>query len=102
MNDEFYIENDEIKTKTNNSGGILGGISSGMPVVTRMAVKPTPSISKVQETVDLEKIENTEIEIRGRHDPCICPRVTSVAEASIAVVLVDHLIRAGFVNSCKL
>ena len=102
MNDEFYIENDEIKTKTNNSGGILGGISSGMPVVTRMAVKPTPSISKVQETVDLEKIENTEIEIRGRHDPCICPRVTSVAEASIAVVLVDHLIRAGFINSCKL
>jgi chorismate synthase len=102
MNDEFYIENNEIKTKTNNSGGILGGISSGMPIVTRMAVKPTPSISKVQETVDLEKIENTEIEIRGRHDPCICPRVTSVAEASIAVVLVDHLIRAGFINSCKL
>ena len=102
MNDEFYIKNNEIKTRTNNSGGILGGISNGMPIVTRMAVKPTPSISKTQETVDLEKMDNTEIEIRGRHDPCICPRVTSVAEASVAVVLVDHLIRAGAIASCKL
>ncbi len=102
MNDEFYLENSRIETKTNNSGGILGGISDGMPIITRIAVKPTPSISKVQKTVDLEKMKDTEIEIRGRHDPCICPRVTSVAEASIAVVLVDHLIRAGFIPSARL
>lgn len=102
MNDEFYMKNDEIKTKTNNSGGILGGISNGMPIISRIAVKPTPSISKAQNTVDLEKMEDTEIEIRGRHDPCICPRVTSVAEASVAIVLVDHLIKAGFIHSNKL
>lgn len=99
MNDEFYIENDKIKTKTNNSGGILGGISNGMPIITRMAVKPTPSISLTQRTVDLTKMENTEIEIRGRHDPCICPRITSVAEASVSIVIADHLIRSGFIHS---
>lgn len=101
MNDEFYLD-DKIKTKTNNSGGILGGISNGMPIIIKMAVKPTPSISKVQKTVDLVKMEDTEIEIKGRHDPCICPRVTSVAEASVAIVIADHLIRAGLVNPCKL
>ena len=102
MNDEFYKNNDEIKTRTNNAGGILGGISNGMPIVVRMAVKPTPSISKVQKTVDLSKNENTEIEIMGRHDPCICPRVTTVAESSMAIIIADHLIRNGFINPCKL
>lgn len=102
MNDEYYIKNNEIKTKTNNSGGILGGISNGMPIVARMAVKPTPSISKAQKTVDLGAMENTQIEIRGRHDPCICPRVTSVAEASISIILIDHLIRSGFINPSRL
>jgi chorismate synthase len=102
MNDEFYFENNKIKTKTNNSGGILGGISDGMLIVAKMAVKPTPSISKTQKTVDLERRENTEIEIRGRHDPCICPRVTSVAEAAIALVLADHLLRSGYIHPAKI
>jgi len=97
MNDEFYVKN-IIRTKTNNSGGILGGISNGMPIVARIAVKPTPSISKIQKTVDLKKMEDTEIEIRGRHDPCICPRITTVAEASIAITIADHLIRSGFIH----
>ncbi|WP_414468575.1 chorismate synthase [Methanobacterium sp. ACI-7] len=102
MNDEFYINNEGIKTKTNNSGGILGGISNGMPIIVRMAVKPTPSISLTQETVDINKKEDTKIEIKGRHDPCICPRVTTVAESSVAMIVADHLIRSGLINSCRL
>lgn len=97
-NDEYYMEGDEIKTTTNTSGGIIGGISNGMPIVARMAVKPTPSISTVQKTVDLVTMEETEIEIKGRHDPCICPRITPVAEAAVSMVLADHLLRSGFIN----
>ena len=98
-NDEFYYDdNGYIKTKTNNSGGILGGMSNGMPIISRIAVKPTPSISKTQNTVDLEKKENTTLEITGRHDPCICPRVTAVAESATAIVLADHMLRGGFIH----
>jgi len=97
-NDEYYMEGDQIKTTTNTSGGIVGGISNGMPIVARMAVKPTPSISTVQKTVDLKTMTETEIKIQGRHDPCICPRVTIVAEAAVAMVMVDHLLRSGFIN----
>jgi chorismate synthase len=102
VNDEYYIENDEIKTKTNNSGGIIGGMSNGMPIVSRIAIKPTPSISKCQESIDLEKMENKKIEIKGRHDPCICPRVTVVAESSTAIVLADHMIRSGVIHPSNL
>ena len=101
-NDEYYLEKDKIKTTTNTSGGIVGGISNGMPIVARIAVKPTPSISTVQKTVDLKTMEETEIEIKGRHDPCICPRVTPVAEAAVSMVLVDHLLRSGFINSRRI
>ncbi|QEF95058.1 chorismate synthase [Methanothermobacter sp. KEPCO-1] len=98
INDEFYISGGEIRTTTNTSGGILGGISSGMPITARIAVKPTPSISLPQRSVDLEMMEETGIEIHGRHDPCICPRVVPVAEAAVAMVLADHMIRAGFIH----
>ncbi|MEE1336118.1 chorismate synthase, partial [Methanobrevibacter sp.] len=98
INDEYQINDNKITTKTNNSGGIIGGMSNGMPIVSRIAVKPTPSISKCQESIDLEKMENKKIEIKGRHDPCICPRVTAVAESSTAIVLADHMIRSGFIH----
>ena len=102
INDEYYIEENSIKTKTNNSGGIIGGMSNGMPIISRIAIKPTPSISKCQDSIDLEKMENKKIEIKGRHDPCICPRVTVVAESSTAIVLADHMIRSGFINPSNL
>ena len=102
INDAYEIVDGKIATKTNNSGGIIGGMSNGMPIVSRIAVKPTPSISKCQESVDLEKMENKKIEIKGRHDPCICPRVTVVAESSTAIVLADHMIRSGFIHPTNL
>ena len=93
MNDEFIIKEGRIRTKTNNAGGILGGISTGAPVVCRIAVKPTASISKPQRSVDMEKMEEVELKIEGRHDPCICPRIVPVAEAMVALVLVDCWMR---------
>ena len=92
-NDEIVVEDGKLRTKTNNAGGILGGISNGMPIVVRVAVKPTPSISKPQGSVDLDKMEETVLEIRGRHDPCICLRIVPVLEAMVALVLADHLLR---------
>lgn len=102
INDEYQIEDNNIITKTNNSGGIIGGMSNGMPIVSRIAVKPTPSISKCQDSINLSKMENEKIEIKGRHDPCICPRVTVVSESSTAIVLADHMIRSGFIHPSNL
>ncbi len=102
MNDEFYLENESIKTKTNNAGGILGGMSNGMPIVIKIAVKPTPSVNGIQNTVNLEEMCDTTIEIEGRHDPCICPRITTVAESACNMVIVDHMIRAGFIHPDKI
>ena len=91
-NDPFRMENGQIVTETNRSGGILGGISDGMPLVFRVAVKPTPSIGQVQKTVDIISGENTELTITGRHDPCIVPRALPCMEAATAIVLVDALL----------
>ena len=96
-NDLYSVKNGEIETITNNCGGILGGLSSGMPLVVRLAVKPTPSISKKQKTVDISTNEETSITISGRHDPCIVPKAVPVVEAAVASILVDHLIRGGFI-----
>ncbi|MBD3203165.1 chorismate synthase [Candidatus Woesearchaeota archaeon] len=91
-NDEMYIEDEKVRFKSNNAGGILGGISTGQDIVFRVAVKPTPSIKKEQLTITKEKKE-VAVNIEGRHDPCICPRIVPVIEAMAAVVLADHLLK---------
>jgi chorismate synthase len=96
-NDPFSIEGGKIITISNNAGGILGGISNGMPIVVRVAVKPTPSISIKQETVDIKKMQKTEIEVKGRHDTCIVPRAVPVVESMMAVTICDLAIRAGLI-----
>ena len=91
-NDEFILKNDEVVTQTNNSGGILGGISSGMPIVFSVAVKPTPSIGLPQRSVNLCEMEETTIQISGRHDPCIVPRAVPCVEAAAAIAILDTLL----------
>ncbi|MFQ6136059.1 MAG: chorismate synthase [Candidatus Hydrothermarchaeales archaeon] len=101
-NDQFILKEGKVVTRTNNSGGILGGISNGMPIVVRAAIKPTSSIAKEQTTVDLAKMEETTISIKGRHDPCIVPRVLPVCESMLALVLADHALRQGLINPSKI
>jgi chorismate synthase len=96
-NDQFVMKNGKIMTTTNNAGGVLGGISSGMPLVVRLAVKPPASISIVQKTVDIKKMKETTIKIGGRHDVCIVPRAVPVFEAMMAVTLCDFALRARLI-----
>ncbi|NLK26185.1 MAG: chorismate synthase [Euryarchaeota archaeon] len=96
-NDQFIIEAGEVRTITNHAGGILGGISNGMPVDIRVAFKPTASISREQKSVDLERMEDTTLKIEGRHDPCIVPRAVAVVEAATAIVLADMCLRGDFI-----
>lgn len=94
-NDEFYVSKDgKIKTRTNNHGGILGGISSGMPIVFRVAIKPTPSIGKEQNSVSLKEKKDTKLEIKGRHDPCIAIRAVPCVEAACAIALYDSYLES--------
>jgi chorismate synthase len=96
-NDAFQMEKGKVTTPTNNAGGILGGISSGTPIVVRIAVKPTPSIAKEQQTVALSTMENATLKVVGRHDPCVVPKAVPAAESAVSITLADHMIRAGFI-----
>lgn len=91
-NDEIYIDGDKIKTKTNNAGGVLGGISNGMPLIFRVGIKPTPTISKEQNSINLCTGEKATLKVKGRHDPCIVPRAVACVEAATAIALLDLML----------
>ncbi|WP_055070307.1 chorismate synthase [Clostridium massiliamazoniense] len=90
-NDEYYVENGEIKAYSNNNGGITGGISNGMPITYKVAIKPTPSISIEQRTVNISTMENEKLVIEGRHDPCIVQRAVVVIEAIAAIAILEAI-----------
>jgi len=91
LNDEFFIENGAAKTTTNNSGGVQGGISNGMPIVFNVAFKPVSSIKKEQSTINKEG-EKTKVKVEGRHDPCVVPRAVPIVESMAALVIMDYLL----------
>lgn len=92
-NDAFYMDGDKVKTKTNYSGGIQGGISNGMPIYFNVAFKPVATIMQDQESIDQQN-DKVKIEGKGRHDPCVLPRAVPIVEAMAALVMVDHLLRS--------
>lgn len=94
-NDPLTVREDKVLSTSNRAGGALGGITTGMPIVARLAVKPTPSIAQTQRSVDIRTLSISEINVDGRHDPCIVPRAVVVAESAMAVVLCDLALRSG-------
>ena len=96
-NDPYALRGQKIVTLTENAGGIVGGLSNGMPITMRLAVKPTPSIAKEQKTVDLSKMKDSSISVKGRHDPCVVPKAVPAVESAVAITLADHMIRAGII-----
>ncbi len=94
-NDPFCLKEGNVRTRTNNAGGIQGGISNGMPLIVRAGIKPTPSIARAQQTVDLTAMKETSIEIHGRHDACIVPRAAAVVEAAVLIALADAALGEG-------
>jgi len=96
-NDEYMMQNGKVVAMSDNMGGILGGLSNGMPIIIHIAIKPTPSVGKEQKTVDLSTMRDSILSIKGRHDPCVVPKAVPAVESAVAVTLVDHMIRAGFI-----
>jgi chorismate synthase len=96
-NDEFYVKEGRILTTTNNSGGILGGLTNGMPLVFRVGIKPTSSIGKPQQSVDLRTMKETELRVEGRHDPCIAVRAVPVIESMTSICITDLMVRAQMI-----
>ncbi|MFQ5440075.1 MAG: chorismate synthase [Nitrosopumilaceae archaeon] len=97
-NDLYTIKRGKIETRTNNSGGILGGISNGMPITIKIAFKPASSIAQKQSTVDIKTKKITNLQVQGRHDPCVVPRAPPVVDALVALTLADHALLAGKIN----
>ncbi len=96
-NDAYMMQNRKVATATSNMGGITGGLSNGMPILVRVAIKPTPSIGKPQQTINLATMENATLVVKGRHDPCVVPKAVPAIEAAVAITLTDHMIRAGVI-----
>jgi chorismate synthase len=97
-NDPYMIKNGKIVTRTNNAGGILGGLSNGMPIVLRVAFKPASSILKKQTTIDIKTKKPTSLQVMGRHDPCVVPRAPPVVDSLVSLVLADHALQGGFIK----
>jgi chorismate synthase len=97
-NDLFTIKNNKIVTRTNNAGGILGGLSNGMPIKMRVGFKPASSISLTQRTIDISTLSEIDLNVPGRHDPCVVPRAPPVVESIVSIIIADHAIRSGFIG----
>jgi len=97
-NDEYFFDAGKVSNRTNNAGGILGGLSSGTPIVYRVAFKPASSIASKQKTVDLRSGKEVDLVVPGRHDPTVVPRAVPVVESTTALVLADHALRAGMIR----
>ena len=97
-NDAYVMKGGKVSTKTNNSGGILGGISNGMPITIRIAFKPASSISQIQQSVDIKKKKSIKLQVGGRHDPCVVPRAPPVVDSLVALTIADHALLSGTIK----
>lgn len=97
-NDPYITKNGKVSTKTNNAGGILGGLSNGMPITMKIAFKPASSIAKKQSTIDIKTKKPAILQVQGRHDPCVVPRAPPVVDSLVSLVLADHALIGGFIK----